>query len=64
MEEACKEANATNLFNEILKIMSSPGQKQNDLYEKNAHKVVNVIYMLIYGQSQSVHGSSMLTLIS
>ena len=51
LQKCCKEAGATNLSGSLLEIMSSPGQSKES-HEKNKFKVVNIIYSLIYGQSQ------------
>ena len=51
LQKCCKEAGATNLFGSLLEIMSSSGQSKES-YEKNKFKIVDIIYLLIYGQSQ------------
>ena len=51
LQNCCKEAGATHLFGSLLITMSSPSQNKES-YDKNQFKVVNIIYLPIYGQSQ------------
>ena len=51
IEKLCRNAGAPNLFSHILHLMAMPEQSSN-VKLKNHSRVVNVLHMLMFGQSQ------------